>query len=415
MKDYNIIWIDDEWKDQSEFKDECEELHIHLKPFSNQKSGMDELDNHPNFWDAVILDGEIKDKSDNEVPSTKGLLNAIKRLSEMPANKRVPYFISTGKDKVKENEMLEDETIYRKGDDDERLIDDIRNTVDNIERFKVKILYKDVIEQFSKISSHASNVVLDIFESMHYPDSHPDFNPILYYNQLRQILEYVFRAANKVAIIPDKCISDSDEVNLNQCCHYLSGNCAKHLEIRYGTEGDRVVPKHIQDMMFLILSIGNINSHTSKLSEEDKCNLTNYIKDNVYNSRYLIYGLALQLCEIVMWMNRYILDHPNREENLKKCMPWSKNEPENQTIDKTEQDTKRLLGAINKEKSKVYSYDLEKNIIIDKKNGFKKNYSPKEYDYAENEKVHFELKEQINPKTNSPFSFAINIVPLQKE
>lgn len=45
----------------------------------------------------------------------------------------------------------------------------------------------------------------------------------------------------------------------------------------------------------------------------------------------------------------------------------------------------------------------------------KKRSSPKEYDYVENEKVYFELKEQINPKTNKPFSFAINVNPARKE
>ena len=101
--EYNVIWIDDEWEKQLEFKNECEELGIHLKGFSYHKAGMDELDKHPNSWDAVLLDGEIKDKSEHEEPSTKGLLNALKHLADM--HKFVPYFISTGKDKVKKNEM----------------------------------------------------------------------------------------------------------------------------------------------------------------------------------------------------------------------------------------------------------------------------------------------------------------------
>ena len=155
---------------------------------------------------------------------------------------------------------------------------------------------------------------------MHFPKSHPDFNPILYYNQLRQILEYVYIEANKVAIIPDECISSTGEVNLSQCCHYLSGNDATVLKIRYGERGERVVPKHIQDMMVHILTLGNINSHASRISEEDEHNLKNYINENVYNSRFLIYSLALQLCEIVMWMNRYIANHPNKDENQKKCV-----------------------------------------------------------------------------------------------
>ena len=351
MKDYNVIWIDDEWEDQIEFKEECEELNIHLHPFSYQKAGMDELDKHPNSWDAVILDGEIKDKSDNELPSTKGLLNALKHLSSMPLNKKVPYFISTGKDKVKKNEMLEDEVIYEKGDDDEKLIDVIRSTIDNIEQFKIKVLYRDAIDQLNKISPNASEVILDILESMHYPDSHPDFNPILYYNQLRQILEYNFRAANKVCIVPDACFDNKGNPNLSQCSHYLSGNNATEAKVRYGEcrgkdDYDKIVPKHIELMMRLILDLGNINSHSVKLNDSEEKELENYFNNNVFNSRYLIYSLTLNVCEITLWFKNYIKSHQNIEENKKMCRPIPDNQITSKDIDKTEINEDELIGVV---------------------------------------------------------------------
>lgn len=351
MKDYNVIWIDDEWEDQIEFKEECEELNIHLRPFSYQKAGMDELDKHPNSWDAVILDGEIKDKSDNELPSTKGLLNALKHLSSMPLNKKVPYFISTGKDKVKKNEMLEDEVIYEKGDDDEKLIDVIRSTIDNIEQFKIKVLYRDAIDQLNKISPNASEVILDILESMHYPDSHPDFNPILYYNQLRQILEYNFRAANKVCIVPDACFDNKGNPNLSQCSHYLSGNNATEAKVRYGEcrgkdDYDKIVPKHIELMMRLILDLGNINSHSVKLSDSEEKELEYYFNNNVFNSRYLIYSLTLNVCEITLWFKNYIKSHQNIEENKKMCRQIQDNQATPKDIDKTEIKEEELIGVV---------------------------------------------------------------------
>ena len=351
MKDYNVIWIDDEWEDQIEFKEECEELNIHLRPFSYQKAGMDELDKNPNSWDAVILDGEIKDKSDNELPSTKGLLNALKHLSSMPLNKKVPYFISTGKDKVKKNEMLEDEVIYEKGDDDEKLIDVIRSTIDNIEQFKIKVLYRDAIDQLNKISPNASEVILDILESMHYPDSHPDFNPILYYNQLRQILEYNFRAANKVCIVPDACFDNKGNPNLSQCSHYLSGNNATEAKVRYGEyrgkdDYDKIVPKHIELMMRLILDLGNINSHSVKLSDSEEKELEYYFNNNVFNSRYLIYSLTLNACEITLWFKNYIKSHQNIEENKKMCRQIQDNQATPKDIDKTEIKEEELIGVV---------------------------------------------------------------------
>ena len=73
-------------------------------------------------------------------------------------------------------------------------------------------------------------------------------------------------------------------------------------------------------MMFLVLYLGNVNLHTAKLSNNDKDKLERYLKDEVRNSLYLIFSLALQICEITMWFGRYINDHGNKDENLKKCV-----------------------------------------------------------------------------------------------
>jgi len=316
IKEYNVIWIDDEWDKMTEFKDECEDLHIHLQPYSYQKAAMEELDKHPNSWDAVLLDGEIKDKSEHEDPSTKGLLKALMYLAEK--HKEIPRFISTGKDKVKDNEMLKDERIYIKDIDDEKLFDDIRNTIDNIERFKIKSFYSNAIEQLRYINTWCSEKILDILEAMHFPEKKID--PLLYYNPLRQTLEYIFREANKVSIIPDEFIGkEKDDVNLNQCVQFLSGRNADWIGIRFGGAKDYVVPAHIKDMMFQVLNLGNVNSHSRTLNDDEQKKLGEYFKENVCNSKCLIYSLALQICEIAVYMGKYIANNNNPPENEKKC------------------------------------------------------------------------------------------------
>lgn len=299
-KDYNVIWIDDEWDKMMEFKDECEDLHIHLQPYSYQKAAMEELDKHPNLWDAVLLDGEIKDKSEHEEPSTKGLLKALMYLAEK--HKQIPRFISTGKDKVKDNEMLKDERIYIKDIDDEKLFDDIRNTIDNIERFKVKLLYKDVIELLGNINKDVCESIISIFEKMHDPDSDISFDSKLYYNQIRQALECVYLVLNKKGVIPDECFSGGRPI-IDQCYRYLVGDPAFHAGVRYGQQGDYIVPEYIGAMMAMIKNIGNEFSHPN---ENNK-------------THYLLYSLTLNLYEIANWMFRYIEEHPDREENLSKC------------------------------------------------------------------------------------------------
>lgn len=318
---YEVIWIDDEWEKMDAFKDECEVIHhIHLHPFRTQKAGMDEFDKNPKKWDAIILDAKMLDESENEVPMLVGLRKAVQHINEKSLLRKVPYFISTGQPDLMSNETFEQSfgSYYIKERDDAKLIEDIKRAVNESSRFLVKSYYNDAIEQLRLLNDWGCEKILDILESQHFPENKID--PLLYYNPMRQILEHVFRAAHKVGLIPDEFIGkDKNDVNLNQCVQYLSGRNADWLGIRYGSAKDFIVPPHIRDMMFLVLNLGNINSHSSTFNEDELSKLGKYFEDNVCNSQYTIYSIALQVCEIVLFMNRYIGSHENKVDNLKMC------------------------------------------------------------------------------------------------
>ena len=153
---------------------------------------------------------------------------------------------------------------------------------------------------------------------MHFPEK--DIDPLLYYNPLRQALEYIFRKANKVNIIPDEFIGkEKDDVNLNQCVQFLSGGNADWIGIRFGGAKESVVPVHIKNMMFQVLNLGNVNSHSRTLNDDEQKMLGAYFKENVCNSQYLIYGLALQICEIAVCMGKYIETNKDTNKNKAQC------------------------------------------------------------------------------------------------
>ena len=318
---YEVIWIDDEWEKMDAFKEECEVIHqIYLHPFRTQKAGMDEFDKNPKKWDAIILDAKMYDESENEVPRLDGLRKAVQHINEKSLLRKVPYFISTGQPDLMENETFEQAfgTYYIKERDDGKLIQDIKNTASKSTRFQVKTFYFDAIEQLESFDAWCSEKILDILETMHFPEKRID--PLLYYNPLRQTLEYIFRKANKANIIPDEFIGkDKDDVNLNQCVQFLSGRNADWIGIRFGGVKDSVVPAHIKDMMFQVLNLGNINSHSRTLNDDELKKLGAYFKDNVCNSQYLIYSLALQICEIAVFMGKYIAANKDTNKNKKQC------------------------------------------------------------------------------------------------
>lgn len=322
---YEVIWIDDEWEKMDAFKEECEVIHqIYLHPFSTQKAGMDEFDKNPKKWDAIILDAKLE----KDGVGVTGLRKAVTHINQVSLSHKIPYFISTGQTDLMGNETFEQAfgKYYIKERDDQKLIEDIKVAAGKSSRFQTKTIYLDAIEQLESFDTWCCEKILDILGAMHFPEKNID--PLLYYNPLRQTLEYIFRKANKAGIIPDEFIGkEKDDVNLNQCVQFLSGGNADWIGIRFGGAKESVVPVHIKNMMFQVLNLGNINSHSRTLDDDEQKRLGEYFKENVCNTRYLIYSLALQICEIAVFMGKYIDAHKDSSENNKQFKTFGTIEP----------------------------------------------------------------------------------------
>ncbi len=400
---YNVIWIDDEWDTRgTSFIQTCKLRHqIYISPYKTRKEGIAALENNLKYWDAVILDAKAYNNSENEVADLDGMYAARERLIELRQQRHIPCFVLTGQPDLMGDKSFEKAVgkFYDKKKPEEvnQLISDLKEEVSKSNRFQLKSIYHDAVEQLSDISIEACEDVIDILEAMHHPEL--PFTPKLHFNPLRQALEYVFRSANRVGIIPD-AFFPSENVNLNQCFMFLKGSNADRIGMRYGEDGERIIPRHIENMMGLIISLGNVNSHSKLTDSEIKEAESKFAKDGM-SSKFLVYSMAWQLCEIASWMNQYIADHSDRDGNLKKC----------KFIDTHFNKVDSLKGKINKDRTRVI---FSSNYIIDKSKGFKENCSPQEYEYKEHEEVLFELRKTTNPKTGLPFALAKNVRPIAK-
>lgn len=325
----NVIWIDDKCKEQngfaSTFVSRCEKRHgIHIFPFELAVDGISHLEQNLEQIHAVILDAKGWHDKRNVTETTLGMHEAIKRIERLAYKKYVPYYILTAQgDLVSDEEFAysvgKDKVYYKYNVNDiEKLLAQIEHDSKNNGRQQIRIFYHDALDILRSISEKASEILLDILEAIHYPDDNTKFKPILYYNQLRQILEHIFTEANKYQIIPNECFRNG-KVNLDQCYRYLVGSDCEVCEVRYGNIGESVVTKHIADMLSMILYLGNIKSHYTKLNEKDSHKLDDYLRDDVGKSHYIIYILTFQVCEILVWMNEYIKGHQDIKANFQKC------------------------------------------------------------------------------------------------
>ena len=320
-KKYNILWIDDEWDKMPTFKQECEELYnLKLLPFRTRKDGMQALEEELDKWDAVLLDAKMFDENVNEVAKLKGLRKAISHLDKLSMKRYIPRFISTGQPDLLASEDFKDMVgdYYEKFKDDEKLMVDILSAIHNAESSQIKVIYSNVFTSIETlgISEYIDSILLDILLPLHYTEKQSSFKPIHHYNQLRQLVEYLFRACHKVGLIPDQCIPNGI-VNLNQCSIYLAGKNAEKAGVRYGEPGERVIPEYIEAIIRSVLDFGNVHSHTVELDAEDTIKIENILRSS--QSKYLIFGLTLQLCETITWFAKYISEHDDKEVNLLYC------------------------------------------------------------------------------------------------
>ena len=318
---YNVLWIDDQWDTLDGFIEKAATVYnLSITPYRTSKAGIEAIRSDLDKWDAVILDAKGLDESENEATDVIGLRKAKDFLLSL--SKPIPYFIYTGQTDYLSSDFFKSAfgDFYSKHDGYNKILKAVVEAIEKKVENQTIHNYQDLFSSLESlgISEYTKDTFLDILLPLHYKEKEEGFRPVHHYTQLRKVIEYLFRACHKVGLIPEACISNG-KVNLNQCSLYLAGKNPEKINLRYGEEGDSIVPKHIEKIIRSVLELGNTSSHTVDLESDDIEKIETLFKS--LKSNYLIYGLTLQLCEAVVWFANYIATHNDKEYNLAFCKP----------------------------------------------------------------------------------------------
>lgn len=313
---YKVLWIDDEYKKQHDFIGEAEQEGIDINPFESHEEGMNELNNKLDFYHAVILDAKVKKGKDDTVTGLSGLTASRDRLIEINKNNYLPFFIFTGQPDYTDAGWFNETygKYYIKAIDNEVLFKDLISAVDKTEKYQIQKKYEIVFDACTEkyIGKAAAHHLMDILLSIEY--STGEFNDEKYFNGLRKVIEFVFRACNKIGLLHDKCLPNGI-VNLTWSCLFLSGR-----EVELKPSNAKVwtskchFPVLLANNVKSILDTTNAASHTEDIERENgKVNFSEY-KSQV-NSNYLLYSLTFQVMDLVLWFKKYAEENPVREKN----------------------------------------------------------------------------------------------------
>lgn len=319
---YNVLWLDDDHNKPVflPFKVTASKKKLNVTYCEFSDDFLINLGNG-SCWDAVIID-VIGKKSKDFSESDKGFIETFLRLTkDSPSLLR---FIFSGQDSILNNEgYIKDilsanpaeyskVLIYDKTDGVESLLNDIIRAIEDNPLRKIQIKYRNVFEVFSKqyIGSEGMRELAEILIDIN--SDKPFINDKPYFTQLRIILEYVFRAANRIGLLCDGCIDKNGKVNLTDASRFLAGMPTMVQGINYRCSKSHF-PRILADNIKNLLYVTGGASHSSDVKYDDQTNLVLY--KSYTETPYLLYGLAFIICDLIVWFKSYSDQNNNIEHN----------------------------------------------------------------------------------------------------
>ena len=317
---YRVLWVDEE-EDRWGLKEQARRLDIIVYQYHSWEEAKMILERRFDAFSAIVLDGKSVIKQSDQ-PTEDFLYQVVKELETLFAQheEQLPWYVLSSQKGEAFSQTLHrismgdrQEMIglwgtvgFEKDAQIQELCVQLRKVVGQRKENKIGRMYRPVFSVIREyLNAEASNVILDILMALHFPETKRNFDAVLYYTQLRRILEYLFRAANQLKILPDEVMGDSEKINLSNSSLYLSGRevVLGHGKIvRYGKPGDAFFPPIVAQLVKSILVVANKNSHTSELGTIEMNTLRNYY--DTIRSDNMLFGYTLQLCDVIVFFGK---------------------------------------------------------------------------------------------------------------
>lgn len=341
---YKVLWVDDDISIIDSTQIKAEGYNIDLCAVTNWQEAKEILKDNFEDYSAIILDAECKMNSED--PEECGFIHKVLMdLNKFTGKKQIeiPWYILSAGTMTGFDSVMNDAQYNRNAYDKEwgkmvyskaapsyesnsadELFKNIQRVASSQTSNKVLARYQDTFKYLGEgnliDSKDARNIMLKMLSQLQYPEENPRFE--YHGNPLRKVLEHLYRAANKIGLLPSDCFDDRGQLNLLDANRFMSGEPTKHCSLRYGkapknkekNDGDTIFPKYMGYITLNILNFASTDSHTTEINEYT---LTD--KDLVINedTKELFFGYVLQLCHVIKFFGHFVETHNNKEENLK--------------------------------------------------------------------------------------------------
>ena len=309
---YQIIWADDEIDallDETS-KALLSKQHVDEEKCNNAAMLEEKLKNVNHRIDAVIVDANFTAR--DFTPSDETIVSGLRKAMLLREGyKHIPFYLYT--QRVNLADLVDDEELGYLKDNDAiffktnglvPLLDRIKKDVDKINsaEFQIDNQFKKELFCCKTFDKHCNGDSYNIIRSLLIRNQEDNFqNSEKHLNEFRTLLENMNTVAANFGIVPEK-------LSLNEFSKFL----CRHKDLKFIVNDD-ILPKALYEILFYVIRLVQDGSH-------DRPDLQYGIRRYIHDTHdvLIIRSILFAVIEIITWFTRYVEEHPDKEENLKR-------------------------------------------------------------------------------------------------
>lgn len=342
---FKVLWVEDDPNITLSYPMEAANYGIELNHFACWEDAEQALLSDFFKWTAIILDAKCKYKKDSHDNAAQFLTQAINSISIICANRNrvIPWFVLSGGAEEELNDLIFDsreqwdadwhKKFYSKTTDRTLLFQRIRLIGKRSAELQMKqVYYPDVFDAVERLDLDPSfeKHMLELLVPIHATRiTGHEYNNRM--TLVRKCIEMIFHSMGKKGILPNKknrgewvlhdiLVDNRGSINSTWCSKIISG---KEITDKDGNpivvSYKNIVPNVLKESIYRLIETAAAYEHAINhdATEEQKANSrqTADFLDSINNAPYLLRGMAMDLCNIVLWYDNYITNNPDEEIN----------------------------------------------------------------------------------------------------
>ena len=338
-----VLWVEDDPQITLTYPIEAAQYNLQLVPFGCWKDAEEALVADFNRWSAIILDAKCKYKHDSHDNAAVFLTQAIHAIDTICTNHHriIPWYVLSGGSEEELNDLIIDsreewdgdwkaKKYYSKTTDRDMLFHRIPYHARVSLEMQIRLVYyPDVFKAIKKanLDVDVENYMEDLLLPFHaIYNKEQDYNDQM--TKVRKCIEFIFQSMAQHGILPNKRQGDAyimDDIlvdrrggiNNTWCSNIIAGVSINKKE--FVIKSINILPNVLKDSFQRLIEISASYEHAVNKNATDEqlrnSRQTSVFLDSIGNAPYLLRGMTMELCNIILWYSSYLEEHGEEERN----------------------------------------------------------------------------------------------------